>query len=156
MSEAFFYHMTQAPLEVTLPTLLGKARTAGWRVVVRARSEDRLRWLDERLWVAPVDSFLPHGVAGGAQDADQPILLTTGGQSAACLVSVDGADVSPTEVTQAQRTMVLFDGNDDNAVETARNQWRTLTAAGIKAKYWSQETGRWALKAESGAANASE
>ncbi|MGH1368885.1 MAG: DNA polymerase III subunit chi [Maritimibacter sp.] len=156
MSEAFFYHMTETPLEVTLPILLSKARGAGWEVVVRALSEDRLRWLDERLWLDPVDGFLPHGIAGGPHDADQPILLTTQSQIAGCLVSVDGAAVQADEVAATQRTMVLFDGNHEGAVEAARNQWRSLTSAGIKAKYWSQETGRWELKAESGALNGSE
>lgn len=151
MAEAYFYHMTRTPLEATLPALLGKALDAGWRVVVRGVSDVRLGWLDERLWAGAPDSFLPHGVAGGAQDAAQPVLLTLGTEVAACLVSVDGAEISPDDIKGAARTMVLFDGNDEQAVERARGQWRSLTEAGIKAKYWSQESGRWALKAESGA-----
>lgn len=148
LGEAFFYHMTRTPLEETLPVLLGKAREAGWRIVVRGRDEHRLRWLDERLWLER--GFLPHGLAGGPHDDDQPILLTTGAADGDCLVSMDGADVSSDEVTGATRTMILFDGNDEAAVEVARGQWRALTKAGVAAKYWSQETGRWALKAESG------
>jgi DNA polymerase-3 subunit chi len=146
VGEAYFYHMTRTPLEETLPTLLGRAREQAWRVVVRGRNEARLRWLDERLWLG--EGFLPHGLAGGPHDADQPILLTTGREAADCVVSMDGAEVTPDEVTAAARVMILFDGNDDGAVERARDQWRQMSGAGVGAKYWSQETGRWALKAE--------
>ena len=59
-------------------------------------------------------------------------------------------EVAPDEVGEAARVMILFDGNDDGAVERAREQWRTMTGAKVVAKYWSQETGRWQLKAESG------
>ena len=32
MGAAYFYHLTETPLERTLPMLLGKCRDAGWRV----------------------------------------------------------------------------------------------------------------------------
>ena len=32
MGAAYFYHLTERPLEATLPVLLGKALEAGWRV----------------------------------------------------------------------------------------------------------------------------
>ncbi len=152
MGEAYFYHMTRSPLEETLPVLLGKALDAGWRVVVRGSDGARLDWLDQRLWLGPEDGFLPHGRAGGPHDADQPVLLTLGPEApngAECLVSVDGAEIAADEVAAAKRAMVLFDGNDPAAVEVARGQWRALTGAGTKAKYWSQEVGRWEMKAES-------
>ena len=152
MGAAYFYHMTRSPLEETLPVLLGKALEAGWRVAVRGPNAARLDWLDQRLWLGPEDGFLPHGRAGGPHDADQPVLLTSDGalpNGAACLVSVDGAEIGDDEVAAAERVMVLFDGNDPAALETARAQWRGLTGAGAKAKYWSQESGRWEMKAES-------
>lgn len=152
MGEAFFYHMTRSPLEETLPVLLAKALEAGWRVAVRGPDAGRLDALDRRLWLGPEEGFLPHGRAGGPHDADQPVLLTTGAEAANapdCLVSVDGAEIGADEVAAARRAMVLFDGNDPDAVERARGQWRALTGAGAKAKYWSQESGRWEMKAES-------
>ena len=152
MSEVYFYHMTHVPLEATLPFLLGKSLEAGWRVVVRGREARRIAWLDEKLWLGPEEGFLPHGRAGGPHDADQPILLTTDDalpNGAAALVSIDGADVTAEEVAGLTRAMILFDGNDPAAVDHARSQWKALTGAGVKAKYWSQETGRWEMKAES-------
>ncbi|MEL7092463.1 MAG: DNA polymerase III subunit chi [Pseudomonadota bacterium] len=150
MGAAYFYHLTRRPLEETLTMLLGKARGAGWRVAVRGRDAARLSWLDEKLWLGPEEGFLPHGLAGGAQDADQPILLTTGdaGNDPQCLMTIDGADVSAEEVAAHDRVCVLFDGNDTDALAVARGQWKALTDAGASAQYWSEESGRWEKKAE--------
>jgi DNA polymerase-3 subunit chi len=150
MSEVFFYHLTRQPLEVALPSLLARARQAGWKVFIRATSPDRLTWLDERLW-QPEESFLPHAQEGGEFDAEQPILLGLGdtiANSADCLVSIDGADLGDGEIAAIKRAMILFDGNDGDAVTQARAQWKTLTGAGVAAQYWSQETGRWEKKAQ--------
>jgi DNA polymerase-3 subunit chi len=35
-------------------------------------------------------------------------------------------------------------------VARARDQWRGLTRAGIAAQYWSEESGSWVKKAETG------
>jgi DNA polymerase-3 subunit chi len=154
MGEAYFYHLTRAPLEQTLPVLLTRALGAGWRVAVRARDTARLEWLDDKLWLGPEDDFLPHGLAGGEHDAIQPVLLTTGAAAndPACVMTIDGAEITAGEVQALERVCILFDGNDDSAVQAARVQWKTLTGAGCGAKYWSEETGRWQMKAESPAA----
>ena len=151
MGAAYFYHLTQRPLEVTLPLLLGKALQAGWRVAVRGRDPARMDWLDQKLWLGPEDSFLPHGLAGGPHDADQPVLLTTGAErpnGAVCVMAVDGAEVAPDEVQALERICILFDGNDTDAVTVARGQWKALTAAGCSAQYWSEASGKWEKKAE--------
>ena len=153
MGAAYFYHLTRGPLERTLPVLLGKAREAGWRIAVRGRDADRMEWLDEKLWQGADDGFLPHGLAGGPHDALQPILLTTAAAATndpACLMAIDGAEVAPEEVQRLERVCVLFDGNDPEAVQVARGQWKALTVAGCSAQYWSEESGRWEKKAESG------
>lgn len=151
MGAAFFYHLTRAPLEAALPGLIEKALGQGWRVAVRGRTEGVLDQLDRALWQG--DGFLPHGLAGGPHDARQPVLLTTDRampNGAVCLMTVEGAEVAPDEAARMERTCVLFDGGDAAAVETARAQWRTLTAAGIPAEYWNQSDGRWSRQAVSG------
>lgn len=153
MGVAYFYHLTRAPLEQTLPVLLGKARQAGWRIAVRGTDPARMAWLDEQLWLGPEDGFLAHGLAGGPNDAEQPILLGTdevAGNDPACLMAIGGAAVTPKEVTKYERVCILFDGNDDAAVNRAREQWKDLTDSGCAAQYWSQESGRWEKKAEKG------
>jgi len=150
MGAAYFYHLTRRPLEATLPLLLDKARAAGWRIAVRGTDAGRLEWLDEKLWLGGEESFLPHGLAGGPHDADQPVLLTTGdaANGAACLMAVDGAGVTAQEVQGLERVCILFDGHDAEALARARGQWKALTEAGCSAQYWSEEAGRWEKKAE--------
>jgi DNA polymerase III subunit chi len=150
MGAAFFYHLTRAPLEAALPGLIEKALGQGWRVAVRGRTDAVLDHLDRALWLG--DGFLPHGRAGGPHDGRQPVLLTSDRalpNSATCLMSIEGADVTVEEVSMLARTCILFDGNDDAAVEAARAQWRTLTAAEVEAEYWNQADGRWTRQAKS-------
>ncbi len=132
--------------------LLGKALGAGWKVAVRGTDQGRLEWLDQKLWMGREEDFLPHGIAGGAHDALQPVLLTCGPVAAnepACVMTVDGADISAEEVNALERVCILFDGYDQEAVQNARVQWKALTGAGCSAQYWSEESGRWEKKAES-------
>lgn len=150
MGAVYFYHLTRQPLEATLPMLLEKSLEAGWTVAVRGTDLARMDWLDQKLWLGPEEAFLPHGLAGGPNDALQPVLLTTGPATNGpdCLITIDGADVAPDEVNALQRVSILFDGLDDQAVQRARVQWKTLTDAGCSAIYWSEESGRWQKKAE--------
>lgn len=153
MGEAYFYHLTRRPLEETLPMLLSRALQAGWRVAVRGTDAGRLARLDELLWQGPPEAFLPHGLAeGGPRDAHQPVLLTQARgpapNGAHCVMAVDGAEVTPEEVATLDRTCVIFDGLDEAALGRARGQWSALTGAGCRAKYWSEESGRWEMKAE--------
>lgn len=151
MGAAYFYHLTRRPLVDTLAMLLGKSLANGWRVAVRGQDDEGLVALDKALWLKPEDGFLPHGIAGGAHDADQPVLLTLAPEAAnapQCVMSVHGAEVSAAEVAALDRVCVLFDGNDDLALERARAQWKALKAAGASAQYWSEESGSWEKKAE--------
>lgn len=151
MGAAYFYHLTRRPLEATLPLLLGKSLQAGWRVYVRGTDAGRLAVLDEKLWIGDDASFLPHAVEGGDHDADQPILLgsqSTSANGATCLMSIDGAEVTSQEVGTLDRVCIIFDGNDDTALNHARGQWKALTEAGCSAQYWSEESGNWEKKAE--------
>ena len=153
MGAVYFYHLTRRPLEVTLPTLLEKSLQAGWRVYVRGTDPAALAALDRQLWLEPAEGFLPHGFEGGPQDGNQPVLLGTSDSAAngaQCVMSVQGADLTPEEIKAAERACVLFDGQDPDALAKARSQWKALTDAGCAAQYWSEESGAWQKKAEKG------
>lgn len=152
MGSAMFYHLTQSTFDQALRQLVGRSLANGWRVAVRGRDPAQIDWLDQRLWLGASDSFLAHGVEGGPHDAMQPVLLGCGGEvanGAVCLMSVGGAEVSVDEVQTLERVCILFDGSDGGAVQFARGQWKALTGAGCAAQYWSEESGRWEMKAES-------
>jgi DNA polymerase-3 subunit chi len=147
---ALFYHVTQSPVEAVVETLLTRALSQGWRVELRGVSPERMEWYDQKLWLGPEDSFLPHGLAGGPHDALQPVLLTLSPtpEGRQAVMTLDGAEVSAAEVAGAERVWILFDGRDEAAVAQARTQWKALTGAGARAQYWSEESGRWEKKAE--------
>jgi len=155
MGAVYFYHLTRSAPEATVQNLVAKSLAAGWRVAVRAPGAAVLDRLDDLLWLNPEDGFLPHGRAGGDHEADQPVLLTTSPDlpnGAACVIAVDGAEISADEVHALDRACILFDGGDAAALTHARAQWKTLTGAGCGAQYWSEETGQWQKKAEAGGA----
>ena len=149
MGAVYFYHLTQQPLEITLPLLLQKAVEAGWRTEVRGTDPARMAWLDERLWAQQRDGFLPHALASEAEARDSPIVLSTETvDNVCCKMLVDGALVSAAEVEACERVCVLFDGHSSNATQAARDLWKTLTQSGCSAQYWSEESGKWTKKAE--------
>lgn len=148
MGAAYFYLLTENTVEQTLPSLIGRAQGQGWQIELRGVDAGRMDKLDQALWLGPDVGFLAHGLAGGASDALQPVLLTTQPTDRACIMCVDGAEVTPDQVQAAQRVCILFDGNDGAALAHARTQWKSLTGAGCAAQYWAQSDGRWVMKAE--------
>ena len=150
MTELLFYHLQRQPLERVLPALLEKSLERGWRVIVQAGSEERLEALDAHLWTYRDDGFLPHGTWRESEAAEQPILLTVGDDNpngAAVRFLIDGAPM-PAEPGAYQRIVLLFDGEDPDAVLAARARWSEAKASGFSVTYWqTDEQGRWQRKA---------
>ena len=147
MAEIGFYHLLATPLERALPRLLERARAAGYHIVVRAASPERVEHLNALLWTYDEASFLPHGSARDGNAAAQPIWLTDRTETpneAAMLVLVDGVEAE--DPAAFARIADLFDGNDDAAVAAARERWRRATAAGHTLTYWQQTEAGWEKK----------
>jgi DNA polymerase-3 subunit chi len=150
VAEVLFYHLQRQPLEAVLPSLLGKSIERGWRAVVQAVTEERLASIDDHLWTYSDESFLPHGTDREPQPETQPVLLTVSPANpngAGIRFLVEGADL-PEDLDLYERVVILFDGDDAEAVARAREQWREVTRRGAAATYWQQdEQGRWLKKA---------
>jgi DNA polymerase-3 subunit chi len=150
VTEVLFYHLQRQPLEAVLPALLEKSLERGWRAVVQVTSEERLAALDDHLWTYSDDGFLPHGTEPEPHAADQPVVIavTEGNPNGASIrFLVDGAALPP-DASAYQRMVILFDGNDSEALALARDQWRAVKDAGHDATYWQQDArGRWERKA---------
>ena len=150
MTEILFYHLQGQPLERVLPTLLEKSLERGWRVVVQAASEERVEAIDAHLWTFRDDSFLPHGTHKQAEAAEQPILITVNDDNpngAQVRFLIDGAPV-PADASPYQRIVLLFDGDDEDAVASARTRWSEAREKGLDATYWQPDAqGRWVKKA---------
>ena len=150
MTEILFYHLQGMSLESVLPPLLEKSLERGWRVIVQAASEERIEALDAHLWTFRDDAFLPHGMWRDAQAREQPILLTVNDDNpnqASVRFLIDGAAV-PTDAASYERIVLLFDGEDPDAVAAARTRWQDAKGAGFAVTYWQpDEQGRWQRKA---------
>jgi DNA polymerase-3 subunit chi len=146
MTEVLFYHLKGQTPEQVLPALLQKSLERGWRVVVQASSDERVEALDAHLWTWRDDSFLPHGTGRDAEAALQPIVLTAGEDNpngATVRFLVDGAAMAKNPAAY-ERIVMLFDGDDPDAVEAARARWTEAKAAGAEVAYWrADENGRW-------------
>jgi DNA polymerase-3 subunit chi len=146
MTEILFYHLQRQPLEAVLPGLLEKTLERGWRAVVQAGSAERVAALDAHLWTYRDEAFLPHAAEGNG--ADQPIYLTDGDANpngASVRFLVDGAPLG--EADGYERIIVIFDGNDPAALESARAAWKSVEQKGHTATYWQQgDSGRWEKK----------
>jgi DNA polymerase-3 subunit chi len=148
MTEILFYHLVGQPLEKALPLLIEKTVERGWNAVIRSGTQERLAVLDEVLWSYKEDAFLPHGREEEGDCEHQPILLTMNDirpNEAEVLFLVDRAAL-PAEYAY-DRVVLMFDGDDPEALESARAAWKTVKALGHDATYWQQDGGRWVKKA---------
>ena len=149
MTEILFYHLQGQKLENVLPALLEKSLERGWKVVVQGSTEERIEALDAHLWTYRDDGFLPHGTWRESEAAQQPVLLTPNDgnpNGATVRFLVDRAPL-PVDVERYHRIVLLFDGEDDEAVAAARAHWSDVKAKGFEATYWqTDEQGRWAKK----------
>ncbi len=149
MAEILFYHLTESTLEEALPGLIERSLQRGWKAVVQSGTEERRDAIDAHLWTYREDSFLAHATDREAYQADQPVLLTTGGgngNDAEIRFLVDGA--TPPDLTPYKRVVFLFDGHDEAQVEAARSHWKSLKAESHEVTYWQQAPDRrWERKA---------
>ena len=137
-----FYQLSRDPAEVVVPLLARNTLKAGERLLVVSADDALTGRISERLW-AGAESFLAHGLSGGAHDARQPILLADQPQpanGARYVILADG--VWHEAALGFARAFLLFDGA---SIEAARGTWRALDGHdGVERRYWRQEeNGKW-------------
>ena len=146
MTEVLFYHLQNMTVENVLPPLLEKSLERGWRVVVQSTSEERADALDAHLWTYRDDSFLPHATWRAGDAADQPVLLAVteaNPNQANVRFLLDNAAL-PVDSDSYERMVLLFDGDDAEALTLARGAWTDCKSRGFEVTYWqTDEQGRW-------------
>ena len=141
-----FYQLGGTPAEQVIASIGGRVLEGGGRLLVLSSDELFLARLDRMLWDQGPTSFLPHGIAGGADDARQPILLSTSPDApnqARNILIADGKwrDAALTY----DRSFYLFDAD---TLEGARLAWKLLAGRdGVERRYWAQVDGRWKQQA---------
>lgn len=146
MTDVLFYHLQDMTLESVLPSLLEKSLERGWRVIVQTASEERADALDAHLWTYRDDSFLPHGTWRDKDAREQPVVLAIedGNLNGANVRFLVDNAVLPEDAASYDRLVLIFDGNDDDALSAARAAWTVSKAKGFDVTYWqADERGRW-------------
>lgn len=145
MTEVWFFHLDKQPLEHVLPRIVTSSLARGWRMVIETAVPERVAKLSEMLWASEDVAFLAHGFEGEPSPEHQPVWLTTSSENpnaAQVRVLLDGA--APQDISNLSRAVLMFDGNDPQAIEAARAEWKIQKSAGHDISYWKQdENGKW-------------
>ena len=146
MTEVLFYHLQNMSVESVLPPLLEKSLERGWRVVVQSTSQERAEALDAHLWTYSEDSFLPHATSRAGDAADQPIILSVeeGNPNRANVRFLIDNAALPADTDSYDRLVLVFNGDDADALAAARDAWKSCKSRGFEVTYWqTDERGRW-------------
>jgi DNA polymerase-3 subunit chi len=138
-----FYHLTRLPLERALPQIAERVLASGERLLIVAVEEKQRAELDQLLWTYAPESFLPHGQAGGEEDARQPVLIAGTLEAANGARNIALADgVWREETLGFDRAFHFF---DEDRIAEARAAWKGLAdREGVERRYWKQnEAGKW-------------
>ena len=141
-----FYQLSSASLESIISALAGRLLSEDQRLLVVAEDEGLLSRLDRQLWDQGDISFLPHALAGGADDSRQPILLSTQVDAPNLARNLLIADGEWRDAALGfARAFYLF---DSDTLEGARLAWKLLSGReGVERHYWANEDGKWVEKA---------
>ena len=137
-----FYQLGAAPIEQVIASIAGKLLAEDGHLLLVAEDEQLLGRLDRLLWDQGPANFLPHGLAGGADDARQPILLsaTTDAPNRARNLLIADGEWREAALT-FDRAFYLF---DNATLEGARLAWKLLSGRDeVERRYWAQEGGGW-------------
>lgn len=141
-----FYQLGGAGADGVIAAIAARLLAEGQRLLIVAGDDGHLARLDRQLWDQGATSFLPHGVAGGAEDAEQPVLLASGTDAPNAARNLLIADGEWREAAlHFDRAFYLF---DEATLEGARTAWKLLSDRdGVERNYWASEEGRWIKKA---------
>ena len=138
-----FYHLTAGALDTVLPRIAERVIQSGGRLLIVSGDAAQRAAIDRQLWSYSAHSFLPHALAGGDDDAAQPVLIAetaapVGGTGNMAIVDGLWRD----DALGFDRAFHFF---DEDGIEAARAAWRALAdREGVERRYWKQdEAGRW-------------
>lgn len=140
-----FYQLGAAVQESVIAAIAGRLVGDGQRLLVVAGDEGLLARLDRQLWDQGETSFLPHGIAGGSDDARQPILLSASDDAPNLARNILIADGEWRDAALGfDRAFFLFDAE---TLDAARLAWKLLAGRdGVERHYWANESGKWVEK----------
>ena len=140
-----FYQLGSSGHDGVIGSIAGKLFGEEQRLLIVADDEALLARLDRLLWDEGAASFLPHGIAGGADDPRQPILLATTTDAPNLARNILIADGEWRDAAlHFDRAFYLFDAA---TLEGARLAWKLLAGRDeVERHYWANQDGKWVEK----------
>lgn len=142
MTRVDFYHLTKAPLEQVLPKLCEKAYSTKMKIKILLGTDERVEFINSLLWTYSEESFLPHGSKKDGFVEEQPIFISTNNENennAKILILADGGYIESDALNNYERILNIFDGNNDEALNKAREYWKDIKSLGFELHYWQQK-----------------
>ena len=141
-----FYQLGASGHEGVIGAIAAKLLADDGRLLIVSKDEALLARFDRMLWDEGPASFLPHGLAGGADDPRQPILLSTTTDAPNLARNILIADGEWREAAlHFDRAFYLFDAD---TLEGARLAWKLLAGRDeVERHYWANPDGKWVEKA---------
>ena len=151
MSRIDFYHLQKQNLEDVLPKLVEKAYATGSKIKIKVGNEARVEFINSLLWTFDEEAFIPHGSKKDGFAKEQPIWLSSEDDNpnqAEMLFLVDGAKFNLRIENNYSRIFNIFDGNNEESLQQARDFWKEVSALGFEKNYFQQDdNGKWNKKA---------
>lgn len=149
MTQISFYHLTKTTIDEALPKLLEKVLESDSRAIIKVSNDNDAKHYDDLLWSLGGTRIVPHGVEGRGDDKYQPVLISKSEENvndATFLVTI-GRDEGDW-FSNFDRSLYIFNGNDNEELEFARSKWKKLKDnKDLVLKYYFQnEKGNWQEK----------
>lgn len=149
-TEIRFYHLQSQTLTQALPALVSKAYSGGHRIHIRVANDKLAKTLSDAIWSKDPSSFIPHGTEKDGNPEHQPVWISTSEDNenaAQTLIITNGAEIDSSATTSFTLICDMFDGKDDEAVNSARARWKNYKDLDLNLTYWQQDDrGAWSEK----------
>ena len=148
MNSINFYHLNKTNTYFALAKLLEKAFVKKKNALVRTNSNKITEEIDETLWSYDRSSFVPHSKPGDKHNTLSPIYITdekNNPNNAIYLFIINTSNFSISEISEFQRTFILFNNEDKEFIDIARKLWIDIKRFDIERKYWVETKEGWKL-----------
>ena len=140
-----FWLLSRDPAERVVAMIAERVLADGGRVLVVSGDAAQRESVSTTLWEARPEAFLANGQAGGAHDADQPILIgeacVPANAATACILADGHWRAEALAGDRFERVFLLF---GDEQRDPARTAWREVSATdGLARSFFEQKDGRW-------------
>ena len=148
LEKAFFYNMSHRDVVADIAWLAENIFKKNNRIVIFCTDQETTEVVDDFLWTARDDSFIPHSKKKDGKDTFDPILVTAdldGVYDHNVLLALNGGLIKEKDWQRFTKIYYFFDDQDIKEKENARSMWKSFSSLNIDCKYWINEKNKWVL-----------